>query len=74
MNKPTARDFIPNINTANEEIERLDARIAELEGQLAAKPDTTPKVEALKAQAAAPSVGATQLTGVHRAIHAVTKK
>ena len=45
MNKnATKRDFIPNIDTANEEIERLDARIAELEGN-GTQRSATPKAE-----------------------------
>ena len=75
MKTAEPRDFIPNISTANEEIARLDARILELEAQVEAKnPSTTANAEAPKQQAATATVGGTQLTGVHRAIHAASSK
>jgi hypothetical protein len=55
--------FIPNIDTANEEIDRLNARIKELE----AKPVATEAVEAPK------TFEQPKPTGLARAIAANTK-
>lgn len=57
-------EFIPNIDEANEEIDRLNARIKELE----AKPTAT---EPTKPVQATPT--GTPLTGVQRAIAANAK-
>jgi hypothetical protein len=72
-NKPQEREFLPNIDTANEEIYRLDCRIAELEEQLAAKPEPTAEPPPAPAQTKAADpfvVGSTPLTGIQRSIAA----
>ena len=60
-NTTTTREFIPDINAANEEIQRLDAQIAELKGAKPPKPaEQQPKG----------STSTTPLTGVQRAMAA----
>jgi hypothetical protein len=60
------RDFIPNIDTANEEIERLRGEIARLKGL---GPRST-----LNAPLPTHNVGGDEVTGLQRAIRANAKQ
>ena len=73
------RDFIPNIDTANEEIDRLNAKIAELEAKAAAKPEPAKTNAAVVTQdvtekQAALTVEKPKLIGLSRAIAANIKQ
>lgn len=79
-NETTNHEFICNIDTANEEVERLQAENADLKTKLAAKPaasaapSTTPTPSAPRAETTSkPPIEQPKLTGLARAAAANSK-
>ncbi|MGC3992061.1 MAG: hypothetical protein QM796_20685 [Chthoniobacteraceae bacterium] len=66
-------EFIPNIDTANEEIERLEKRVAELEAQVAASKKPLP-VAVATTQRSTQTQTERPLFGLQRAIDATQRQ